>query len=44
MSVPPWNQWDLLEARELVEKHGEHKLIGLLWQIGEEQNVIWWVF
>lgn len=28
----------------LVEKHGQHELVGLLRQVGEEQDVIWWVF
>ena len=28
--VPPRNQPDLLEPRELVEKHGKHELVGLL--------------
>lgn len=34
--VPPGDQSYLLEARELVEKHGQHELIGLLRQVGEE--------
>ena len=28
----------------LVEKHGQHELVGLLGQVGEEQDVIWWIF
>lgn len=27
----------------LVEKHGQHELIGLLRQVGEEQDVIGWI-
>lgn len=31
------------EAHLLVEKHGEHELVGLLRQVGEEQDVIGWI-
>merc|ERR1712203_11427 len=34
------NQSDLLESRELVEKHAEHHLIGLLRQVGEEEDLV----
>lgn len=41
--MAPRDQTHLLEARELVEEHGEHELVGLLRQVGEEQDVIGWV-
>ena len=31
---------NLLESRELVEQHAQHHLIGLLWQVGQEQNLV----
>jgi len=30
----------LLEARELVEQHGQHHLVGLLGQIGKEKDLV----
>lgn len=33
-----------LKGRELVKKHGKHELVGLLPQVGEEQDVTLWVF
>ena len=34
------HQSHLLESGELVEEHGQHHLIGLFGQIGQEQNLI----
>ena len=28
----------------LVEQHGQHHLRGFLWQVGQEQNLIGWLF
>lgn len=30
-------------VNSLVEQHGEHHLVGLLGQVVEEQDVVWWV-
>ena len=32
---------DLLEARELVEQHAQHHLVGLGGQVGQEQDLVW---
>lgn len=42
-TMPPRFQGELLSARKVVEGHRQIELIGLLWQVGEEQDVIWWI-
>lgn len=37
------HQAHLLESGELIEQHGEHHFVGLLRQIGEEKDLIWWL-
>lgn len=38
------HQTHLFEARELIEQHGQHHFIRFLWQIGQEENLIWRLF
>lgn len=38
--VPVRHQTHLLEARELIEQHRQHHFIGLLGQIGKEEDLI----
>lgn len=38
------NETDFLEAGELIEQHGQHHFARLLRQIGEEQNLVGWLF
>lgn len=38
--VPVRDESHLLEARELVEQHGQHHLVRLLGQVGEEEDLI----
>merc|ERR550519_1858024 len=40
--VPSRHQSNLLESRKLVEKHAEHHFIGLLRQVGEEEDLVRW--
>lgn len=28
------------QLNSLVEQHGQHHLVGLLWQVGQEQDVV----
>merc|ERR1719300_1748541 len=35
-----WHQPHLLEARELVEQHAEHHLVGLRGEVGQEENLV----
>merc|ERR1719232_607840 len=37
---PAGDQPDLLEPGELVEQHAEHHLVGLPWQVGQEQDLV----
>jgi hypothetical protein len=38
------HQTNFFESRELVEQHAQHHLVGLVGKVGEEENLVGWLF